>query len=438
MDIKASHYYKYILGKYKASYKNYITVFNKNDNPYDFLMMYENLNVYPTFPEPVIVTLKKPGETFEEEDTSLDLDKINKYKNMLDNKIREYASYLSKVIELKNRKKIRRYFDYEIRDALRKKFGTDISNAWIKMYELLVTYEFNFIKDKIDCSDTSHNKDKKNHVIINTFHICEHPGKFIFAIKDYISKQKIPLDHRFVFQSLNPRMDKDAFKVDKRLIIDKKGVLDYGKNNTGDITDMDNILYYINKYSKKKFKLITSDCGQSFKEDFTKQETGLYKIFLSAMIVAIGISSADTVYIFKMFSFNDPKTIHLLYLAAKVFKKVDIVRLMTTKGVSGENYCVCISLNTDIDREKIINKLLLHLKNSDSPLYTKMNSTFVKRVMIAIRLFTIRRIVSYNQMIFRLLNFDFVQQHEQIVDVVKKYVDYYTNYFIDYITHGRL
>ena len=48
---------------------------------------------------------------------------------------------------------------------------------------------------------------------IETFHICEHPGKFVFATKDYI-KKNIKGEHSFVFQSLNTDLMPHGFKID--------------------------------------------------------------------------------------------------------------------------------------------------------------------------------------------------------------------------------
>lgn len=418
MSIKDNHYYKYIINKYLASKNNYNTVFQKNDNPYDFLLFYENMNVYPTFPQPIVLTVKNPEESFQQT-SNLEMNKINKYKKMVDDKITEYMSYINKISTYKNKKKIRRYFDYEIRDTLKKILGKDITNAWVKMYEILVTYQVDF-----------------NEPIVNTFHICEHPGKFIFAVKDYLNKIDKPIEHHFVFQSLNPKFNTEGFRVDKLLLHDKSGTLDYGITNTGDITNIDNIMYYIEKYQNQKFKLITSDCGLDFGDDFTKQETGLYQVFLSALIVAIGLSSGDSMYVFKFFSLFEEQTIQMIYLASQIFEKVDIVRVMTTKGPSGENYCVCSHPNPKINKEEYINQLIDHLKNPNQTIYQQYDPRFIERINDIVKVLAIRRITAINQMIFRLLNFNYVTEHPDTVDMVQKYVDYYTHYFVNYILKG--
>jgi 23S rRNA U2552 (ribose-2'-O)-methylase RlmE/FtsJ len=81
---------------------------------------------------------------------------------------------------------------------------------------------------------------------------------------------------------------------------------------------------------------------------------GCIKFFYGALITAIGISSNGSSYIFKFFSFNDKKTIELLQIASLFYEKVDIVRTLTTKSASGENYCVCLNYNYTGDKEDVL------------------------------------------------------------------------------------
>ena len=476
-------YDKYIYQKYNVSKNDYKKIFKENDNYYDFLLIYENLNVYPTFPEPILMTLINENEIFNENDLAseqgsgaisphiaddpigdservplgthddeFNMDTISSFKKLLNEKINEFTMLYGEKKEVNDNletDKIRRYFDYEIRDILKKKLNKDITNAWIKMYEILVTYEKkNDPLIKINNTETEdvHKKAQEqyprilqmtNNKIIETFHICEHPGKFIFAVNDYIKKMfvnsKHNFKHSFVFQSLNPKLNIEAFPLDKKLIALENNKLDYGINNTGDITQIDNIQYYIDKYNKHNFKLITSDCGMDFSEDFTKQEEGLFHIFLSALIIAIGLSSNDTVYVFKMFSLLDIKTIQLLYIACKFFSRVDILRLLTTKGFSGEIYCVCRYGNKKINKNEIIEKLFDLINHPNKLIYKKYDKLFIERITKINKLLTVRRILSINQLIFRIVNYNYVNDNKQILKIVKGYVDYYTNYFIDYI-----
>lgn len=415
-------YYKSIINKCKESIDYENIILQPDDSIDKYLSMYESINVYSTYPTPIIMPLKKSGETYNidlQSNTHLTINLLElepKIKILNDAIIKFNVDWESKFKELQNTEKVRRFFDYELRDEIRSKLNNNnISNAWIKMYELLNTYSF-----------FGNNKN------INTFHICEHPGGFIHAIKYFVTK-KLGRSHNFVFQSLKPENDPQIFKPDKELIKKYSQNLDYGPAK-GDITNNDTIKYYYDKYNGKYFDLITSDCGLDCSDDFTTQEENLNKIFLGALITAIGISSNGTNYVFKMFSFNNIKTIELLQIACLFYERVDIVRVLSTKSGSGENYCVCLNYNYKYNKNEAINKLINYLQNNnDTFILNKFEDKFVKRIIFNSDLINMRRICSLNGLIFRTNNYEYVRDHPIIMEYVKNYAMYYAKYFMIYI-----
>ena len=412
-------YLTFIIDKYNNSQKNYNVVLQNSDVE-KYLILYESMNVYPIYPRPIIMPLKKSNEIYDiklllNTNLNIDINSMAHHTKIVTEKIVTYNSFGDKFKELSNQPKVRRFFDYEIRDDVRAKLNNDnISNAWIKMYEILNTY----------------NLLETDGQMINTFHICEHPGGFIHAIKYYITN-KLKKNHDFVFQSLKPESDPQIFKPDKELLIKYHSKLDYGPKK-GDITNSENIMYYHNKYKNRKFNLITSDCGLDFSENFVGQESGLYKIFLGAIITAISVSSVGSNYVFKMFSFNDVKTIELLQLVCLFYERVDLVRTLTTKSGSGENYVVCVNYNGDHVRD--MNLLLKYLEaDSDTFILNMINEKFMKRVIVHHQLSTMRRITSYNSLLFRMANYEYVLTEPEIMLYVKQLTNYYTNYFMTYI-----
>jgi len=418
-----NQYFEYIENKFQQSERNYKIVFTEEQTPETFLMTYESMNVYPTFPRPIVLPLKKSSDKEFVDEISFDRTQIEKVHSDVNDKIKEYSQQIKKIQEISGTKKIRRYFDYELRDIIHNKYGiSHVTNGWIKMYEILNTYSF------FD----------KNNSEIQTFHICEHPGKFIFATKDFISKNKITNKHHYVYQSLNPATS-SGFKLDPKLKSDPNGKLDYGIKKTGDISDPDNIDYYIKQYQNQNFTLFTSDCGEDFSEDFTKQEGGMYEIYLGALITVVGIAPQKSNYVFKFFSFADDKTIELLYIMTKLYETVDIVRLMTTKSNSGENYCVCRNFNYKPEnKSQFVKKLISYLidlrnKNNSKVLFASYDPIFIDRINKYYHLLALRRMTAMNQLLFRLANNTYTKNNESVINLVKQYVDYYTTYFLNYI-----
>lgn len=445
MSVRYNHkeYFNYISNKYTTSKKIYKRTYDDKDDPLTFPVVYESMNVYPIYPVPIIMPLKKKNNKYDfqlvgNSKLSMNINILSELSQVLYNKLDEFDKYVEKFKKFKMRDKIRRFFDYEIRDKLNQILDDrpKITNAWVKMYELLSTYRiFENTEDQI----------------LNTFHICEHPGAFIFAIKKYI-KMNIKKKHKFIYQSLKP--DKPNIFRPNKILLDKyPHSLDYGPKNTGDITDNDNIRYYYNKYKNTKFNLITSDCGMDFAEKFKMQENELYKIFLGALITAIGLSTFGSNYIFKLFSFNEKKTIELLYIACMFYERVDLVRTLTTKSGSGEMYCVCLnynykasenssninkvqSINDKFDaknKKHLIDKLISYMNNDKTFLLNKIDDKFIKRIINNHKLITLRRLTNINMLLFRLFNIEYIDKNPKIKIFVKHFVEYYVKYFISYL-----
>jgi len=404
------NYKYYIKNRFRNSQVEYKNKFkNEEKNDEAFLLTYESMNVFPIYPRPIIMKLKTKN-------FDIDLEKNNelqsidlKLNDMLIDKIKEFKNYNSLFGKNKNlESKVRRFFDYEIKDKLAEILKDRVSNAWVKMYEILSAYTL--------FSDRE---------TLKTFHLCEHPGAFVLATQEWI-KQNTKKEHSFVFQSLKPNSNPKIFKPDERI---PKEFLDYG-NDDGDLTKRQNIEYYREKYKDVHYDLITSDCGLNFSDDFTQQENGLYKIFLGALICAIGLAKQGTNYIYKMFSFNETKTVELMYITCMFFENVDVVRLMTDKSGSGEIYIICTNFNySKKNFDEIFNSLLDYVENNENFIIKKFDKEYISNIKNYHKLLTMRRITNYNMLIFRQINADY----SNCVNYVKRLTDYYADYFIEYI-----
>lgn len=386
---------------------------NKLANVEDFLSNYSKMIPYSLYPSPIIM----PLTNIDSSEFILINKCIDNMEPMIEeheNKITEFMGYKDKIADTYNTEKARRFFDYEIRDAVSAIVkDTYVTNAWVKMYELLHTY-------KLFDNDASK---------INTFHICEHPGAFIYSIAEYI-KRNTAAEHNFRFQSLKPKKGTGSkiFSTEKGLLSKHSDKLDYASD--GDITNIDNIKYYIDKYRSKKWDLITSDCGLDCSDDFNKQETVLAPIYGGALITALGIGSKGSNYVYKIFSFHTKYSIELLAISKQYYENVFITRTLTTKSTSGEIYVVCINQKralTDNEIEDLISKY------NKGSFMDKIPKNMSDDIIKYNDLLTKRRILSINFIIFRYNNIEFVHKNKVILDYVKESVDYYTNFFLRYI-----
>jgi 23S rRNA U2552 (ribose-2'-O)-methylase RlmE/FtsJ len=429
--------------KFINSQKIYLTKININEPSHSYLKLYQIMNVFSNFPKSIILPIKKEHDkilnmNLTSNDTSDFKIKNNKMSfmnstnDLLELKIKELQNLSIDIGKLKKINKVRRYFDYEIRDKITNILNDSyITNAWVKMYELL------FI-NKLFNNKLSNNK------TINTFHICEHPGAFIYACSDYIKFNHPNKNHDFIFQSLNPNNSKNKkiFKVENKLLSTYHDKLDYGPKNSGDITDVYNILYYQKKYKNMNFDLITSDCGLDCSADFSQQENKLIKIFFGAFLCAIGVSNEGNNYIFKMFSFVEKKTIELLSLCCLFYKIVDITRPLATKGGSGEIYIVCKNFIKLTDFDHKFNQLIKYYKNYDNNndefILSEFDEHILKRIIKSNYILSMRRIININQLIFRYYNTDYAQKNSEVRKYIQRYTDYYADYYLQYIGLDKL
>ena len=137
-----------------------------------------------------------------------------------------------------------------LKTIIEKKFNQkSISQAWIKMYEIIVKYDL--IK-------------KNNNNTYKTFHLCEAPGNFISATNHYIKTQTNIENFDWYAQTLNPFISVNklrAFKDDFNYIRNYKDRWKFGYNDSGDIMDIENIKWYRKFTLDRNVDLITSDCG---------------------------------------------------------------------------------------------------------------------------------------------------------------------------------
>lgn len=411
-----SEYIEYLDLKYRHSNKYYKTTLKDNYN--DFLYHYESMLTHTIYPRPLVMDITKQQNS----DTVI----INKITDKMapivserDKKIQEFQSkeVHNKIVKFSNTEKVRRFFDYEIRDKVGEILkGTYITNAWIKLHEILNT--FPLLKE---CGSK-----------VNTFHICEHPGAFIYSITDYLKMHYPNTVHDFIFQSLKPTGKDKIFKAEKDLLDKHHKKLDYGPKNTGDITDPDNIKYYYSIHKLTKWDLITSDCGLDCSDDFTQQENVLVPIYTGAFLTAIGISNKGGNYVFKMFTFNNPQSISLLALCTEYYDKVYMTRLLTTKSVSGEIYVICMGFKYDnISLDKFSDLLDKYAKGE--LLSTSICKDIGDHLVLYNDILTKMRITNINFIMFRLFNVEYARDHNDVIEYVKDSVDYYTNYYIRYI-----
>jgi hypothetical protein len=155
----------------------------------------------------------------------------------------------------------------------------------------------------------------------------------------------------WVANSLNSKNEKVKSKygnvfADNYGFIEKyKERWDFGKDDTGDISNIMNIKYYGEKYS---VDLFTSDCGLPSDESF-EQECSLCFLSLSQLVLGLSVLKIGGNLVCKIFiPFTKPLTISIIYLYTQYFNNISIIKQASGSLGSSEVYIVGINKNQEI------------------------------------------------------------------------------------------
>ena len=268
-------------------------------------------------------------------------------------------------------KKVRWYindFDFLVKDPI-------INRAFYKFWEIINEFDiFEYITD----SDI-------------IYHCAEAPGGFIQASNIYLqldcvqqkqkkevvnidtdgftmvrSKKKDIKKYKIFTISLNkdlPQYKSYNLPSYNKSILHKNVLVTYGKDNTGDINNLENVYYIkdlINKQNSDGFYLITSDCGFDEKEEYNNKEQLHSLVIMNCIFNAVYLQKENGNYILKVFDIFTETSIQLLYLLNTLYDEVYIYKPKTSRPSNSEKYVICKGFTRDLEyKEKVIELLQL-------------------------------------------------------------------------------
>jgi hypothetical protein len=181
----------------------------------------------------------------------------------------------------------------------------NISQAWLKMYEIIT-----------DCDLIPTNRKGT----YKSFHICEAPGTFISCIHNYIHTKTNYDTFEWKAQSLKPR----GAKSKATTIGDTYGFIkrypdkwDFGSDDTGDITNIENIKYYAKMAKDMNINLMTSDCGLPW------GDSKYYQVAYASYVSILYSLPQNGTMLYKILSPIDiPLIWNLIYITYTNFKEM--------------------------------------------------------------------------------------------------------------------
>ena len=278
-------------------------------------------------------------------------------------------------------KKIRWYindYDFLVKDPI-------INRAFYKYWEIINV--FNIFQGYND-----------NDII---FHCAEAPGGFIQGSNIYLQlndtlpcyklkekdidndgftmvskKKKIEKKYKIFTISLNkdlPEYKSYNLPSYNKRVINKHVYVTYGKDNTGDINNLDNI-NNIKPMVNTGCYLVTADGGFDEGTDFNNKEQLHYLLILNEIYSAICLQKNTGSFILKVFDIFTETSIHLLYLLNLVYTEVYIYKPKTSRPTNSEKYIICKNFILNEDIKNVLLKKLYNLSNNIKVKEYKYNS----------------------------------------------------------------
>ena len=297
---------------------------------------------------------------------------IENYNHSLNeylNKIKEQIDLLDNIEDWDIYKKYTNPYEYihTLIPNIKKTISTirPISRAYYKLVEIINALNINDFNKPI-----------------NTFHLAEGPGGFVEAVCNIRSNAK---DKYYAMTLLNNNPDVPGWNKSIQILNSFPNIyIEWGKDNTGDLFSLENIIYCKNKYNNT-MDLITGDGGFDFSTDFNKQETLGFNLIFAQVCYAIAMQKINGHFILKIYdSFTKP-TIDILYLLNTLYKKVYIMKPETSRYANSEKYIVCKHFkninSSDIFNKLIKNYFLIKTKPITNVLNNHKNSYFINKII---------------------------------------------------------
>jgi cap1 methyltransferase len=224
-----------------------------------------------------------------------------------------------------------------------------ISRAYYKLWEILCHYENDF-------------KLFQNKKPMRLAGLAEAPGGFIQCLVDYRNNKKDNLTGISLKDSKDNKID---------WVMEHKNVkLIYGdekKGHDGNLYNPEIIDYYCNYYKNKKADFVTAD-GGFLLEHNQENHKGQYHnhLFLAEIYIAMRILKKGGNFVIKIYDICNRTMIDLLTILNRVFRKVNVMKPVTSREMNNENYIVCIDYTYSKEITNNIKSIIDHMWKNDN------------------------------------------------------------------------
>lgn len=239
-----------------------------------------------------------------------------------------------------------------------------VSRSYFKLYEMV--HDFHLIKPNIFCAC-----------------LAEGPGGFIHCLNDLSYKKENSI-HRCYGITLYSS-DRKIPYWNQLIIKNKKNILSYGEDKTGDLYKLGNAKHFIKQIGENLCYLVTADGGFDYSEDYNQQEISSYKLLYSEIYVALHIQAKSGNFVLKVFDLFNYQTIQLIYILYTCYSIVEFYKPLTSRLSNSEKYVICSGFIGCSDEFKM---LLTKYYGECEKLFLKIPDSFLQEISDYNKLFT--------------------------------------------------
>jgi 23S rRNA U2552 (ribose-2'-O)-methylase RlmE/FtsJ len=247
-----------------------------------------------------------------------------------------------------------------------------VSRSFFKMWELL--YDF---KEELNLS-----KDK-----LRVCMLCEGPGGFAEALIKY--RNNVNDEYFGISLKSNNNKNIPDWKTHNKYL-DKIDIC-YGSDDTGNIYNMCNISYLVNKVGKQSVDLITADGGFDFSSDFNNQEEMSMQLIYCEILTALLLQSDGGSFILKIYDMFTENSLKMLQLLKEFYSKIVFVKPLTSRPANSEKYVVCLGFKRPVDSKKYYGILFELVINHITSFPFDYNTHVIKNIVSYNAYYTLRQ-----------------------------------------------
>ena len=156
-------------------------------------------------------------------------------------------------------------------------------------------------------------------------------------------KESTTCSYKNQIQKATPEWNKIQKLLSERKKTKAKITLSYGKDDTGNLYNLENIKHFRKEVLEDggKVDLVTGDGGLDFSINFNCQEQLSFHLIFCEIVSAFSVLKTGGSFVLKMFDIHTSNTLQLIFLLSNYFDEIILTKPYTSRPANSEKYIVC-------------------------------------------------------------------------------------------------